>query len=154
MAKQRNQRRANKTGEYASKFEHEVADSLNRQGIKFEYELHSFKWVEKVPNTYCEHCGLKPCVADRSYTPDFFVFNENGKLDYIIEVKGIFTAKDRKIAEAMKATYPATSFRYLFYYNNKLSRSSKTRYSMWCDKKGLDYGMRADLDEVLRRWAV
>lgn len=153
MATRRNNRRAVKKEGYASKFEHEIAAALDKAGIKYDYELYSFKWVENLPNSYCPHCGMKPGVADRSYTPDFFVYNEDGTgLDYIIEAKGIFTAKDRKIADAMQKTYPGTQFKYLFYFDNKLSRSSKTRYSAWCEKRGLEYGLRKSMDATLLNW--
>lgn len=152
MAK-RNQRQANRTGDYHSAFEREVADALAHQRLRFDYELHSFKWKEKLPSGYCPACGHKPVIADRIYTPDFWVWRPDGTLGFIIEVKGIFTIKDRKIAEAMSEMYEGEDFRYLFYYDNKLSRSSKTRYSAWCKKRDMTYGMRSNLDGTVGQWA-
>ena len=126
----------------------EVAASLERLKIPYEYELHAFKWHETIPNAYCGDCGHTTCLADRTYTPDFFLLEH----DIIIEVKGIFTVKDRKIAEAMRDQHPDTTMKYLFYYDNKLSRTSKTRYTDWCQKRGLDCGVRNSMDASILRW--
>jgi hypothetical protein len=98
-------------------------------GVAFEYERESFPWVEVSPNGYCPTCGDRS-VVDRSYTPDFFLPN-----DVIIESKGRFTPKDRKIAIAMRDA--GRDVRLLFQFDNRLSRSSKTRYSGWCIKNNI-----------------
>lgn len=96
----------------------------------FEYEKDSYEWWEKIPHAVCVTCG-DPAYASRTYTPDFFL--ENGR---IIEVKGRFTVHDRKIALAMKEG--GIVICYLFGFDNKLSRVSKTRYTDWCAKNGLE----------------
>lgn len=117
-----------------SGFELEVAEMLQQHDIAYNYEQESFPWVETVPNAYCPDCGT-PAVATRSYTPDFFL--ENG---IIIEAKGRFTVKDRKIALSMRDQ--DIPVKMVFQFNNKLSRKSKTRYSEWCEKHGIDYAIR------------
>lgn len=113
---------------------------LRQHNVRYDYERESYPWVEEVPNAYCPDCGV--CgVANRSYTPDFFL--ENG---VIIEAKGRFTPKDRKIALAMKDQ--GIEIKMLFQFNNKLSRKSKTRYSEWCEKNDIDYAVR----EVPEEW--
>lgn len=149
----KNLRQGKKTEGYQSAFERDIATALKESGIAFDYELHSFRWVEKLPNGYCAKCGHTEVVADRTYTPDFWLFDEGGKLACIVEAKGIFTAKDRKIAQAMRETYPGTKFRYLFYRDNKLSRKSKTRYSDWCTRRKLDWALKPKMREVLKAWA-
>jgi hypothetical protein len=145
-----NQRRAAKTAGYNSGFEHTVASYLEKKGVPFEYELHSFGWEEHLPTAHCRTCDTKACYKKRSYTPDFFVGNPNSPI--IIETKGIFTVHDRKIALAMKEQHPDVDLRYLFLRDNKLSRKSKTRYSEWCQKNGLTYGISTDLQTTLSQW--
>lgn len=120
----------------------EVAEMLRLQEAKFDYEKESFPWLETVPNAYCPSCG-QPAVARRSYTPDFFL--DNG---VIIEAKGRFTPKDRKIALAMKSKL-GDAYKMVFQFNNKLSRKSKTRYSEWCEKHEIDFAIR----QVPERWS-
>lgn len=108
----------------------DVAAWLDERGVDYGYEVNSFGWYEQVPNAKCPDCGTKATAA-RAYTPDFFL--PNGR---IIEVKGRFTVKDRKIALAMRDLEVGIS--YLFMKNNTLSPKSKTRYTEWCDKHGLE----------------
>ena len=133
---------------YKSGLEHAVADAI-RTVFDEEpvYELHSFRWYEKLPRGYCTDCGLKNVIADRTYTPDFWLPNGT-----IIEVKGRFTEKDRKIAAAMKELYPEQRMVYLFQYDNKLTTKSQTRYKQWCDKLGVASALKADLPNILQEW--
>ncbi len=118
----------------------EIAELLRHKEVSYEYERESFPWVECVPNAYCPSCG-QPGVARRSYTPDFFL--ENG---VIVEAKGRFTPKDRKIALAMKEMH-GDLYKMVFQFNNKLSRKSKTRYSEWCTKNEIEFAIREIPDE-------
>jgi hypothetical protein len=125
-----------------SGFELEVAEMLRHHGIDFEYETRSFPWLEQVPNAYCPSCG-QPGVARRSYTPDFFLPN-----GVIIEAKGRYTPKDRKISIAMRDA--DIDVKMVFQYDNRLSRKSKTRYSDWCEKHGIDYAVR----QIPEEWTL
>lgn len=109
--------------------------------VEYDYEVESFPWTETLPNAFCPDCGQR-AVATRSYTPDFFLHNGT-----IIEAKGRFTTKDRKIALGMKEQ--GIDVKLLFQYNNKLSRKSTTRYSEWCEKNGIDYAVRQLPEEWL-----
>jgi hypothetical protein len=133
VPKSKKRTQAKKAG-LRSGFELEVAEILKQKEVTFEYERESFEWLDNVPNAYCPACGA-PAVAKRRYTPDFFLSN-----GIIIEAKGRFTPKDRKIALAMKAAERPVKM--VFQFNNKLSRKSKTRYSEWCEKHGIDYAIR------------
>jgi hypothetical protein len=126
---------------FRSGFEVEVAGMLDALGVDYTYETEVFPWTEDLPNGYCPDCGCK-AVANRTYTPDFFL--DNGT---IIEAKGIFTVKDRKIALAMKEM--GTPTKLLFMWDNKLSRKSKTRYSDWCQKNDVDFSIRKIKEEWL-----
>lgn len=119
-----------------SKLEMLVLTDLLNRGVDFTYETQSFVWLEKLPRAFCAACGDKAAFVERSYTPD--VFLPNG---IIVEVKGIFTSHDRKIAAAMKEQYPELDIRLVFQRDNKLSRASTTRYSTWCEKKGIKWAI-------------
>ena len=78
-------------------------------------------------------------VRDTVFTPDFF-FKK-----WIIEAKGKFTAQDRKrvlglLAELLCRLDPRP-FGMLFQKDNKLSKSSNTRYSDWCKEHGIPYAV-------------
>jgi hypothetical protein len=120
----------------------EVAEMLRTQKVKYDYEKESFPWLETVPNAYCPSCK-QPAIASRSYTPDFFLNN-----GVVVEAKGRFTPKDRKIALAMKAKM-GDAYKMVFQFDNRLSRKSKTRYSQWCSKHGIDFAIR----QIPPEWA-
>lgn len=133
-------RRAAKSKGFASAFEYEVAQQIKDAGGEYEYERESYEWMEKIPRAVCGDCG-GAAYARRSYTPDFFL--PNGR---IIEVKGRFTVKDRKIAVAMKEA--GVVICYLFGFDNKLNRTSKTRYTDWCAQQGLECAVK----EIPKEW--
>jgi hypothetical protein len=115
---------------YKSKFEAKVGACLKRQGIDFTYEKESFEYTTKLRKNRlsCSACGSNDINITRSYTPDFFLSN-----NVIIEAKGKWTADGRRIAQ----DFP--EIKLLFMRDNRLSKASKTTYSEFCDKKGLDY---------------
>ena len=120
-----------------SKFERMIARQLEEQGAKYEYEAAAFEYWLPVYQAECGNCGDTSVYKKHFYTPDFFL--ENG---VILEVKGRFTAKDRKIAKAMREYHPTLDIRYVFYADNKLSKASSTRYSGWCEKGGFKYAFK------------
>lgn len=134
MPRHSKKRQAARSKGLRSGFELEVAAMLDEKGISYDYETETFSWQEKIPNARCGECGGSAYV-DRSYTPDFFLSNGT-----IIEAKGRFTVKDRKIASAMKEQ--GRDIKLVFQFNNKLSRKSKTRYTEWCEKLGIDCAVR------------
>lgn len=111
-----------------------VAEDLHERGVKFTYESESFNWVEELPRAFCGTCGTKRCFVHRSYTPDLFLSS-----GIILEIKGNFTSHDRKIAAAMKTQHPELDIRMVFQRDNWLTRRRKTKYSDWCDSKGIKY---------------
>ena len=126
-----------------SGLEEMVGNQLTEKGIPFEYESKSFPWLEKLSRAQCTLCGAKEAYVERSYTPDFFLPNGT-----IIEVKGNFTSKDRKIAAAMKEQYPELNIVLLFDKDNWLNKNRKNRYSDWCKSKGIGYSIR----EIPEEW--
>lgn len=112
------------------------------------YETTTYNWWEKRVQVQCSDCGMKNIVSKRRYTPDFFLPN-----GIILEVKGRFTAKDRKIAQGMQNDHPELDIRYVLQYNNKLTKTSKQRDGDWLDKHGLDWTTKTDMKEVLHEWS-
>lgn len=82
-------------------------------------------------------------VKPKRYTPDFVLPN-----GVIIEAKGRFTGADRVKHLTLKKQKPDLDIRFVFQYDNKLSKNSKIRYSTWCEKNGFLYAIR----EVPEEW--
>lgn len=129
---------------FHSKLELSVATDLHNRNEEFKYETESFKWIERLPRAFCGECGEKSALVERSYTPDFFLPS-----GIIVEVKGNFTSKDRKIALAMKEQHPELDVRMLFQRDNWLTRQHKTKYSDWCEARGIEYAFIKIPDEWL-----
>lgn len=127
---------------YRSKFEERLGAELTRAGIQFQYEHRPF--AISVPTGHkCQRCEADVYRKSR-FTPDFFIGQP--KLDgydgWIIEAKGKFTANDRKRLLALVGTYGMHyKFGILFMRDNKLSKSSNTRYSDWCKQHGIEYAV-------------
>lgn len=118
---------------YRSKFEQRCADQLTNKGVVFEYEPFELEYFSKVRGGECASCGDRDVFKARWYTPDFVVKR------IIIEAKGKFTSENRtKMLDVIKA-WPEYDIRMWFMYDNKLSKSSKVRYSDWCEKHGIKY---------------
>ena len=83
----------------------------------------------------CTECASSKVVRHVRYTPDFFL--HNGKL--VIEAKGKFTARDRKLAIAFRQQYPERDYRMMFQRDNWLTKAHKMRYSDWCKSNGIEY---------------
>ena len=112
-----------------NKFEKKIAKKLKDSGVEFEYEKESLNYT--VPE------------KSRRYTPDFFL--KNG---IIIEAKGRWTVHDRQKMLLIKEQFPELDIRMLFQYDNFIRKGSKTRYSAWCEKKGIPYA----IGEIPEEW--
>ena len=108
---------------YRSAFEKEIADQAKKDRIKFEYEPSEgrIEWVDKV----------------KTYTPDFVLPN-----GIIVEAKGRLTVHDRKKHMQIKKQHPDLDIRFIFQYNNPITKGSKTRYTDWADKNGFPWAMK------------
>jgi len=115
---------------YRSWLEADVAEDLKRRKIKFKYENTKVTFVE-------------PSKV-RTYLADLDIG------DLIVEVKGRWTAQDRKKMMYVIEQNPELDIRILFDKDNTISRNSKTRYSDWCDKREIKYAIgRAVPDDWL-----
>lgn len=72
------------------------------------------------------------------YTPDFPLPN-----GIIIETKGRFVTADRQKHLLVKDQHPKADIRFVFSNpNQRISKTSKTTYAMWCDKHGFRYAAK------------
>lgn len=108
--------------ELRSGLEKKVATYLDQKKVKYEYETKVIKYT--VPESL------------HRYTPDFILPN-----GIIIECKGRFTPADRKKMSLVIEQNPELDIRMLFMMDNTLSKSSKTTYSMWCEKRGIKWAV-------------
>lgn len=127
---------------FRSMLELRVAKYLWSKDVSFTYESRQLEYHTKIPGTFCGECGETPCYKKGKYTPDFFL--ENG---VILEVKGLFDAKDRKKMAAMKELHPELDIRMVFQYNNWLTKAKKKNYGSWCDSKGIPYHVGVNIPE-------
>ena len=98
--------RSGKTNRYRSGYEKDVCSRLDDLGVRFEYET---------KNLYYE------VSEQRKYTPD--VILPNG---IILELKGRFTANDRKKMLLVIKQHPDLDIRMVFQrHTNKLFKGSK-----------------------------
>ena len=107
---------------FRSGLEERIADELTTNSVKYEFEKTKLKYTkpEKV----------------HTYTPDFYLL----KKDIYIETKGLFTSADRQKMRLVKEQHPDLDIRFIFNNANaKISKKSKTTYSMWCEKHGFPY---------------
>ena len=105
---------------FRSGLEVRVAKELQAQGIPYTYEEDKIKYT-------------KPSRLS-TYTPDF-------KIGHIfIETKGRFMVADRQKHILIKEQHPEITIRFVFSNpNQRISKTSKTTYAMWCEKHGFLY---------------
>lgn len=103
-----------------SGFEKKVAQYLEKNEVGYDYETLVLNYT--IPAT------------KHRYTPDFILPN-----GIIIEVKGNFTAPQRKKMAAVLEQNPDRDIRMVFMRNNPINKSSRTKYSDWCSKRGIPY---------------
>jgi len=122
--------------EFRSKFEQVVADQLTKHSVHYAYEPWTINWFDKAPGYSCADCSSKECYKERWYTPDFVL--DSG---IIIEVKGKFTAANRKKHKALKELHPELDIRILFMRDNWLTKQHSIKYSTWCEQEGIEYAI-------------
>ena len=124
MSARRSAKRIAATKEgFRSDFEKQISDQAKEDSIEVRYEPAEarIKWVDKV----------------KTYTPDFVLNN-----GIIVEAKGRLTVHDRKKHVCIKAQHHLLDIRFIFQYNNPITKGSKTRYTDWADKNGFQWAMK------------
>ena len=118
---------------HRSKLETRVEDALQSQGLSFRYEKESFVYYRK-----------------GRYTPDFTV---DGEHPFHIEVKGYWFPADRSRILAVVTNNPDMRLLVALQApNNKITKTSKTTYAMWCQKHGICWSTIPIPQEVLDQW--
>ena len=113
-SKKKKPRRASDS-KYRSRFEAQLALTLERVGAPFDYESLKVKYTK-----------------ESTYTPDFILPN-----GIIIEAKGYWIPADRTKHLRVRDCNPELDIRFCFQNaHNTLSKKSKTTYGEWCDKHG------------------
>jgi hypothetical protein len=108
---------------YRSGLEETVANQLQKEEVKYEYENKANTIKYTIP------------AKDHTYLPDFKLPN-----GIIVETKGRFVLADRKKHELINKQHPEIDVRFVFSNSNtKISKRSKTTYGMWCEKLGIPY---------------
>lgn len=130
--------------EFRSKFELGLAKQLKEAKVKYDYEKESYEYFTKVTNGLCDDCSGTHVVQRRWYTPDFFLPN-----GIVLEAKGHFTAPNRVTLKAIREAHPTLDLRLVFQANNRISRSSETRCSDWCDQFGFKWTIKTIPEEWL-----
>jgi DNA polymerase III sliding clamp (beta) subunit (PCNA family) len=105
---------------YRSGLEIKIQDQLKELGVAFKYEKVKVEWED---------------LKYRKYTPDFILPN-----NIIVEIKGLFTAEDRRKHLLVKKQHANLDIRFVFENSKRrLSKISKTTYGDWCDKHGFQF---------------
>lgn len=124
-----------KYGGYRSQFELNIAQTLAKKGVKFEYES---KKLVYIPDP-------------RTYTPDFYIVST----DIYIEAKGHLDKADRVKLLLVKKQYPDIDLRLLFMNcRNKIYRGSKTTYAMWATRYNFQWAEGSIPSEWLKNERV
>lgn len=122
-----------KVGEYTvrSMLEARVMLDLMDKDVSFTYERKKIKYMPPPPKM-------------KSYTPDLVL--DNG---IIIEVKGLFTAKDRKKHLLILEQHPELDIRFIFSKpHTYITASKKKTYAEWCEH----YGFKWAEDFIPNSW--
>lgn len=107
-----------------SGLEEDVTEQLTKLGAKYEYEPYKISFIQP--------------EKKRTYTPDFVLAN-----GIVIETKGRFLTADRQKHEWIQELYPNMDLRFVFTNPNaRISKTSKTTYAMWCEKRGFKYASK------------
>lgn len=104
---------------FRSGFEKEVYRQLRAAGLDPEYEAVRVPYVSP--------------AKKRTYHTDFSFKSSS----IVIESKGLLNRAGREKILDIKRSNPDLDLRLLFQRDNKISKTSKTTYSMWAEKHGI-----------------
>lgn len=132
MTRRSGWKKAHKGNTLRSGFELKVAKHLDSKKVKYGYETEVLEYT--VPE------------SKHKYKPDFILAN-----GIMVEAKGRFTPADRRKMALVIEQHPELDIRLLFMLDNTLSKSSKTKYSDWCAKRGITCHVDRE-GKVPREW--
>lgn len=128
---------------FRSNFEKAFATNLTKRGIPFEYEPFELTYYIKKKGK-CKTCGSTDIVEVHKYTPDFKI----GEM--LIETKGKLDSKTRTKMKAVLDCNPNRDIRFIFMFDNWLTKQHKKRYSTWCE----DTGFKFDFMQLPKCWSM
>lgn len=108
-----------------SGLEKRTAEYLDSKGIEYDYETLVIHY--EVPAKF------------HKYKPDFILPN-----GVIVEAKGKFDAATRQKMAYVIEQNPELDIRLLFMRDNTISKTSRTRYSDWCNKRAIKFHVSAE----------
>ena len=120
--------RMRKLAPYKSQLEVDVTQALEKKGIPFQYEREYLVYIEP--------------QQTRKYKPDLFL--DNG---IIVEMKGQWTPQDRKKMGLVIEQHPQLDIRMLFERDRKITKTSNTRYTDWCERRGIKHAVGRTVPE-------
>lgn len=109
-----------------SKLELDVLEDLDDRNKDYAYEDDVFEYE-----------------VLRRYTPDLRLPG-----GIYVEIKGNFKPSDRTKMLYVMGQHPQLDLRLLFPTNNKLTKTSKMRYSDWCERYGIKYHIGRKIPEA------
>lgn len=123
---------------WASKFEWEVFDALQRAGVSVRKcdSGDTVTYYQARPNVRCLDCGSSNCSQERTYTPDLFVIPKSGSDNgggYFIEVKGYFRDEKRALFRCLRTSRSDIDLRCVFAADHWVTKG-KTRLSAYFDR--------------------
>ncbi len=115
--KQKQKTKKTSENKYRSKLEASVAENLEDQKVKYEYE---WAWIDY--------------SVTRKYKPDFLLPNQ-----IHVEVKGYFRSADQRKHRAIQKQHPEIDLRFVFQNVNSRVQGSKMTCAEWCNKYNFLY---------------
>jgi hypothetical protein len=89
-----------------------------------------------LPPEYAYETTYLPYTLSHRYLPDFI----DAEAKRIVEVKGRFPASDRAKMKAIRQQHPDYTIEIRFQNpQTKIAKNSKTTYSSWCEKHGINW---------------
>lgn len=136
-----------------SGYEFKIVQNLKKDGIEFKYEPTTFGLMIPEVGRLCSKCSSNDVWKKTKYTPDFRLYDEADGQESYVEAKGRLTAKERKIILAFRdqiCVKQGIGYAVLIQRDNKLSKTSKTRYSDWLKKNGIPFAIG---ERIPPKWA-
>jgi len=118
-------KKSHKGNTLRSGLEKRLATFLDSKGQEYTYEEDKLTYI--VPE------------KKHTYLPDFKLSN-----GIYIEAKGKWDSASRTKMALVIEQNPDKDIRMLFQRDNTISKTSKTRYSDWCEKRGIKYHVSSD----------
>jgi hypothetical protein len=127
-----------------SSFEEQVSETLDRLGVRYEYETHTMEYFKPIRKAVCNDCKGRDVAKLHIYNPDFWLPDHG----FYIEAKGQFGQVDRMKMRLVKQYHPDEDIRMVFMRDNYIGKKSvtRTRYIEYAEKYGMKAGLLSDME--------